>query len=291
MKKRGFTLIELLAVLVILGLIAVITVTAVSTTLKSYRNTLYDKQLKSIESAARLWLGEHMLLRPNSDTSTNVCVYGEACPDNYNQLVLTLKDLQDGGYLDKDLKNVKTKRAFGNVTIAITKNGNKVDIEVVDRDFFAYNVGDEVKIQVNSQGDIEDFYIIANSSSNSTYVKAISKNSKGSSAWCSSCSNNKAPTTIESQVIGSLNWDNVDEKRLITKAEFEAALTVMQNDSAAQKAWINGEYWTNETYGNIYAYYVDSNGTMSNYSSINDIKPVRPVIKVKKSYIKSVKTN
>ena len=289
MNKKGFTLIELLAVLVILGLIAVITVTAVSTTLKSYRESLYEKQLKSIESAARLWLGDHMLVRPNSNTSENTCVYGESCPEEYSKLVISLQDLQDGGYIEKNLKNVKTKRLYGNVNITITKNGNKEDIEVIDKDFYVYNVGDEVRIQVNNQ-NVLNFYIIADSSKNSSSVRAIAKTSIGDYAWCENCTNNNASTTIDT-ALSNLQWTNVDAIRLIRTEEVTAALTAMENEAASKKTWIYGPYWTATSYGTTFAYYVDGNGSVNNYTGMSDLKPVRPVIKISKSFIKSVVTN
>ena len=137
MKKRGFTLIELLAVIVILGLIAMVTVSVVTGTLKSYKNSLYQNQLDNIESAARVWASDNMLKLPNGENSTEICDYANYnnCPDSYSKLILDLTDLQNGGYIDADLKNVKTKKPFNSVKINIVKNGKKIEYEVIVEEY------------------------------------------------------------------------------------------------------------------------------------------------------------
>ena len=134
MKKNGFTLIELLAVLAVLGLISLVTVSTITGTLKSYKNTLYENQINNIEAAARLWASDNMLKLPNDDSSTEVCEYVNYnnCSDNYYKLVITLSELQKGGYLDTDLKNAKTKKTFENININIIKKGKKFIYEVND---------------------------------------------------------------------------------------------------------------------------------------------------------------
>lgn len=137
MKKNGFTLIELLAVLVILGLIALVTISTVTGTLKSYKNSLYQNQLDNIESAARLWSSDNMLKLPDSENTTVICEYANYnnCPDSYYKLILDLSDLQNGGYIDADLKNVKTKKPFKSVKINIVKNGKKIEYEVIVEEY------------------------------------------------------------------------------------------------------------------------------------------------------------
>ena len=50
--KKGFTLIELLSVIVILGLIALVSISSVLSSIKKGKNDLYNSQLKLIESGA-----------------------------------------------------------------------------------------------------------------------------------------------------------------------------------------------------------------------------------------------
>ena len=133
MNKKGFTLIELLAVLIIISLVALITVTSITSLLKKYKNGLYEKQIDNIESAARVWGADNLLILPNDSNSTNVCDYKNInnCDKNYKTIIIDLSILQTGGYIDSDLKNPKTKEPFDNVTIKIIKNGNNIEYNVV----------------------------------------------------------------------------------------------------------------------------------------------------------------
>lgn len=132
MKNKGFTLIELLAVLVVLSIIALVTIPAITGTLRKSKETLYNEQLKSIESAARLWGADNLGILPDDASSTNVCDYNQIndCPTSYRKLVIDLKMLQDNGYIDKNIKNPKTKEIMNNVIINIEKNENTVVYKV-----------------------------------------------------------------------------------------------------------------------------------------------------------------
>ena len=286
MNKKGFTLIELLAVIVILGLVALVTVSVVTGVMKSYKNKLYENQINNIESAARVWGSDNMLLLPSDSSNSNVCEYENInnCPTNYNRLVINLKDLQDGGYIDKDLKNVKTKRAFDNVEIIITKNNKKLEYEVIDQAYYVYEVGDEILVQLN-ESTSESFYVIEESSNRTKYVKAIKAEPLSSSniAWCNACTTNiNGPTTINEN-INLLSWNNVLEKRLMTINEFKSAKEIIKND--ADQSWLSGDYWTGTSYGSTYAYYVNSAAELVEDEIINGHK-IRPVIKISKTYVK-----
>ena len=130
MKNKGFTIIELISVLVILTIVALITTATITNVLKNYSNSLYNKQLDSIKSAAKVWAGSNTLLLPNGTSGT--CIYKGNCSSQYKTLTIKLSDLQSEGYIDSDLKNVKTKEKYdGNkVTVSITKNNNKLTYEV-----------------------------------------------------------------------------------------------------------------------------------------------------------------
>ena len=58
MKKKGFTLIELLAVIVILGVIALISIPPILNQLNSSKDTINEATLKLIYSAGSLYLDE-----------------------------------------------------------------------------------------------------------------------------------------------------------------------------------------------------------------------------------------
>ena len=114
--KKGFTLAELLAVIVILGLIAVITIPVVTKTLSSYKIRLCNKQIGNIEEAARVWGSDNLLTLPDSET---------------DPLTIHLEDLQNGGYIAKDIKDpVDSSKTIGNIPITITKVGKKYKYEV-----------------------------------------------------------------------------------------------------------------------------------------------------------------
>ena len=109
MRNKGFTLAELLAVIVILGLVAVIAVPAVTKTLGGTKSELCEDQLKNIKEAARLYGSDHMLELPDNEGETKT---------------ITLKDLQMGGYIKENLENPKNKQEINSgLTITITKQG------------------------------------------------------------------------------------------------------------------------------------------------------------------------
>lgn len=109
--KKGFTLAELLAVIVILGLIAVIIIPVVTNTLSDYKVRLCNTQVKNIIEAARTWGSDNLLALPDSEDAP-VTIY--------------LEDLQKGGYINKDIKNpTDSKEKMPNIAILISKVGSK----------------------------------------------------------------------------------------------------------------------------------------------------------------------
>ncbi len=68
--KKGFTLIELLAVIVILGLLAMVAVPAMSRAIKESKQNLYDVQIKNIENGARNWAADNLSILPVEEGAT-----------------------------------------------------------------------------------------------------------------------------------------------------------------------------------------------------------------------------
>jgi type IV pilus assembly protein PilA len=132
MKNKGFTLAELLAVIVILGLIAVITIPAVTKTLGEQKSKLCEDQLKNIKEAARLYGSDHLIELQEEDYSDGD--ENDSTKNGKTYLSITLKDLQDGGYIDKDIENPKTSEIIDseNIKILIKKSGKKYNYEVTD---------------------------------------------------------------------------------------------------------------------------------------------------------------
>lgn len=112
MKKSGFTLAELLGVIVILGLLAVIVIPVVTETLNGYRTRICETQVKNVIEAARVWGAEeeNIMKLPADDTESRT---------------ITLSDLQEGGYIEKDIKNPLDKSESLEMTITITRKGYK----------------------------------------------------------------------------------------------------------------------------------------------------------------------
>lgn len=134
MNKKGFTLIEMISVLVIISLIALVSVVSVTKILESSKKTLSNSQIKQIESATRIWGADNMTILPNDPSSENVCEYKDinSCPEYYKELTITLKDLQDGGYLPNNIKDAVTNEEIDQtIPIKITKKGNNIEYEVI----------------------------------------------------------------------------------------------------------------------------------------------------------------
>lgn len=60
--KKGFTLVELLAVIVILGIIAIIAVPVIVNLISDSKNKLHDEQVYQIENAAKKYAVENIIL-------------------------------------------------------------------------------------------------------------------------------------------------------------------------------------------------------------------------------------
>lgn len=93
--NKGFTLAELLGVIVILGLIALVTIPAITDSLKRYRKNLSEIQVDNIVTAAKNWGSDHLLELPDTEGET---------------IVITIRDLQVKGYLKDELKDPDTKK-------------------------------------------------------------------------------------------------------------------------------------------------------------------------------------
>ena len=107
MKKKGFTLIELLGVIILLGILSAIAVPTVAKTIKSSREKAYQEQLGIMEAGARNWIADNISLIPE---------------ENGSSIKVTLGELKQGGYVDKDLKNPKTKNYFSDESYVEIKN-------------------------------------------------------------------------------------------------------------------------------------------------------------------------
>lgn len=67
MKNRGFTLVELLSVMTILGILALIIIPAVTSTLNKSREDAYQKQIHILETASEQWGLENLNILPEGN--------------------------------------------------------------------------------------------------------------------------------------------------------------------------------------------------------------------------------
>ena len=116
MNKKGFTLVELLAVIVLLGLIALIAAPAITGIIKQSKDSLSDSQKQSIEMSAKNWATDNMGKLPSSG----------------NCILVKLTTLQGGGYADLEIKDPKTGKILtdSDIIVKITRNNKQLIYEV-----------------------------------------------------------------------------------------------------------------------------------------------------------------
>lgn len=100
MKKNGFTFIEILGVITLLALISTIILLSVSKSLKDSKEKLYQVEIENIKSAASMWRTDHIELIPEDD-----------------YYIISLKDLQNEGYIKEDIINPKTDELINKTTL------------------------------------------------------------------------------------------------------------------------------------------------------------------------------
>ena len=85
-NNKGFTLVEILAAITILAIISIITTTTITHFIKKSRHDLNQRQLNNIKMSAKVWVSDNKNKLANID-----CIS------------ITLKDLQDNGYIDDNV--------------------------------------------------------------------------------------------------------------------------------------------------------------------------------------------
>ncbi len=115
--KKGFTLIELMAVIIILGIIAIIIVPNIERGIERYRQNSYETQIRTIKMAANNF----------SIDNIHINSLGEG-----EFVYITLNQLKLSGYLDGDIVNPITNENFsGETVIKISRVGDIFEFEVI----------------------------------------------------------------------------------------------------------------------------------------------------------------
>ena len=118
MKNKGFTLAELLGVIIILGVIASIATISITNSMKTSKEELYDLQVENIINGAKTWASGNVFELPEND--------GEA-------IYLTLAELKQAGFVEKDITNPLTNELFSDqLQVKITKVDNNYNYEIVE---------------------------------------------------------------------------------------------------------------------------------------------------------------
>ena len=108
MNNKGFTLVELLGVIILLSLIALITIPSISSWIKEGEEKANNQIKENIVLASKNWALDNKNLLPQNTNQT---------------YKVTLNNLQNGGYIDKNLKLPSTGNELENICVIITNTG------------------------------------------------------------------------------------------------------------------------------------------------------------------------
>ena len=112
-KKNGLTLVELLAVVVILGLIAIVTLSVITNAINKQKEKTYYDQLEQLILAAKNWVSDN---RSKIDVLSDNCKSTTTTP-NYRQITLSeLKDTNGTAYIQDKFINTRNNENFGSNT-------------------------------------------------------------------------------------------------------------------------------------------------------------------------------
>lgn len=120
MKNKGFTLVELLAILVILGLLAVIITPVVQKTLSANKEKVYEIIVEQIKDYTRDYLTKNTSVLPDDEGDANI---------------IKFIDLKKEGLLQINVVNPITGNIISNESfVRVTKKNNNYVYEVVTYD-------------------------------------------------------------------------------------------------------------------------------------------------------------
>ena len=111
-NKKGFTLVELIGVVILIGIITLIAVPSVDYIINKTKENAYEGTVKTLMTGLHNWV-----------TDNKELVYEDG-----TEILLTLTDLKEQGYVEFDIKNPKTGACLANIMqfkIRRVKNNEK----------------------------------------------------------------------------------------------------------------------------------------------------------------------
>jgi len=112
---KGFTLVELMAVIIVLGIVALIVIPIADNFIKDNKQKSYDIQINNIKEGAKSWAIKNSHLLPDEGDSYDV----------------TLLELKNGSFVESDIKDPKTNELFEDtLIITITKQNGSYECEI-----------------------------------------------------------------------------------------------------------------------------------------------------------------
>lgn len=136
MNRKGFTLVELLGVVTILAMLGLIIVPTINKVLKDNKNKLYDVQIKNIENGAKNFVADNIFY---IDIPVN------------SSVGITLGDLKNLGYVDKEIANPINGYPFSDSLLIIITNTTS------DFDYFVCENGCDTNIPLYGDNCAEIF--------------------------------------------------------------------------------------------------------------------------------------
>ena len=116
MKNKGFTLVELLSVIIILVAVSLLVIPAITKSLKDADESLYETQINNIKTGLKNWAGENVF----------------SLPEEGDKITLTLGELKQSGFIDKNIRNPKTEQLFNDNMVLTIENKNGQYHYIVD---------------------------------------------------------------------------------------------------------------------------------------------------------------
>lgn len=121
-NKKGFTLVELIGVIILIGLIALIAIPSVDYIITKTKDNAYNRIKDTIKDGLRNWV-----------TDNKELIYEDG-----EEIILTLADLKEQGYVEYEIKNPKTGTCLANtMQFKITR------VKDTEKDTYEYTFLDE----------------------------------------------------------------------------------------------------------------------------------------------------